>query len=109
MTCTCDLCTRNKLFRVKLAELPEDKQVYFEDLYDLLLNVEFDNDYYQATMSGKWPGGKEVLKAALDRYPKEESTLDEPNIDFKGMRIKQIPAPPTPPPARLIRDTLWPF
>mgnify|MGYP001612231338 CR=1 FL=1 len=66
--CNCDLCIRLRSVQEHIKALPEDKQEYFENLVDCMLDIEFDNDYYKAIFSGKWPSGKEVLERALEKY-----------------------------------------
>lgn len=70
--CNCDVCQSNKVFREKLALLPEAQLVYWESIGEDLLHLQMDVDYYKAIMKGKWPSGKEVLLQALEKY-KDES------------------------------------
>lgn len=86
MSCECDLCQRIRAVNAKIAELPEAKRDYFDNMHDVMLNMEFDLDYYKAIMSGKWPQGKEILLAALARYNTEP-----------------LPPPPVPPRARVLK------
>ncbi|MNQ24267.1 hypothetical protein D3C85_374580 [compost metagenome] len=56
--CQCDVCTRYRNLRSR--EVPED-------VIDMLLQAEYDLEYYKAILDGSWPAAKEILEAALAR------------------------------------------
>lgn len=66
-TCKCAVCERNNEFQKKLEELPEDKRAYFDRLYDILQNVELDNEVHECIMTGVWPSAVCQLERALER------------------------------------------
>lgn len=65
--CECKLCVRNRAFIIHLACIPEDERPFFDNLYDHLMNVEFDLNYHEVVLSGDWPSAVEILERALVR------------------------------------------
>lgn len=68
MICQCKLCQtiRGRFARVDL--LSKEHQEYFNTILDYILELESDNDYYKAVLSGQWPSADAVLKPALDKW-----------------------------------------
>lgn len=59
--CNCDLCVRNREIRQKIEELPEDKQEFFNDFFDGLMETEMDLNYYKSIVDGSWPHSDEII------------------------------------------------
>ena len=62
--CECEICRRDRAFRLHLAQLADDQQMYFNAMYDALQHAEMDRDYYHAILDGSWPNA-EVIRDAM--------------------------------------------
>ena len=68
MICQCDVCTTSRKRQARVDALPKEHQEYFNTMLDYILELESDNDYYKAVLSGQWPSADAVLKPALDKW-----------------------------------------
>ena len=78
MACNCDICIRSDNFTKRIAHLPESDKEVFWDLYDILLEREFDLDYYKCLVIGDWPSADDVIHKIRKR--KMEATAVEVTI-----------------------------
>lgn len=68
--CECAVCKRYKGFCEQVATLPETQRAYFEAMYEHLVEVEMDLDYYRAVVRNEWPSAERVLA----RYRKPQDS-----------------------------------
>ena len=105
--CNCQVCQDTRNFRAELNQLPAEHQSVFDGLYDNLLHVEMDRDYYHAILEGSWPSAKEILEQfhnqpfsaeraseAITELPQLEATVSRLPLDaqpyFKGLSQRMI-------------------
>lgn len=60
-SCECDTCVRSDNFVKRTAHLSESDKHLFWELYDILLEREFDLDYYKCLVDGNWPSADDVI------------------------------------------------
>jgi hypothetical protein len=60
--CDCAVCVRSREFEIRVMEVPFEHQEYFRAMYDQLLEVEMNRDYYKVIVDGTWPNADEVIK-----------------------------------------------
>ena len=60
--CDCAICVRTRSFNTVVEALVPEHQEYFRAMYDQLLEVEHDRDYYRVIVDGTWPNADEVIK-----------------------------------------------
>lgn len=65
MTCQCEICCAIKEHHIRLQCVPNESRDYFEEIFEALLDTQFDNDYYKAIMNGEWPESVQILEQAL--------------------------------------------
>ena len=61
--CNCRVCDRHDQFIKDLEKIPEEHRAFVQDLYDQLVDVEMDLNYYQCIVNGSWPNADEVIKS----------------------------------------------
>jgi hypothetical protein len=61
MACECSVCKYSRVVEHQLEQLAPEQREFFEEMYDILINVEFDRDYSDAVIDGSWPGADEVI------------------------------------------------
>jgi hypothetical protein len=66
MKCQCKLCLRDREWKIRLQCVPKESQEYFENIYEHLLNVETDLNYYESIEEGSWPSSIETLERWLE-------------------------------------------
>ena len=66
MTCDCEVCKGIVRFRDHLNRVPEPDRPYWDALYDHMLNLEADLDWYHALRDGSWPEAEQILKNWLE-------------------------------------------
>ena len=60
--CDCAVCIRSRAFEDRIRDVPAEHQEYFRAMYDQLIEVEMDRDYYKVVVNGTWPYADEVIK-----------------------------------------------
>lgn len=107
--CNCQVCQDTTHFRAELMQLPAEHQPVFEGLFDNLLHVEMDRDYYHAILEGSWPSAAEIIarfhnesfsaeraSSAVTEHPQFEKVLNllpqEAQPYFKGISQRMIRA-----------------
>lgn len=60
--CECEICARSRLFEDRIQAIPIEHQEYFRAMYDQLLEIEMNRDYYKVIVDGTWPNADEVIK-----------------------------------------------
>ena len=60
--CECEICVRSRSFNDVVEALPAEHQEYFRVMYDQLLEIEHERDYYKVIVDGTWPNADEVIK-----------------------------------------------
>jgi hypothetical protein len=90
--CNCQVCQDTRHFRTELKQLPAEHQSIFEGLYDNLLHVEMDRDYYHAILEGSWPSAQEIL-ARFHGQPHNEERLTLAMTALPGFEevVAQLP------------------
>lgn len=78
--CDCLVCQYSKKVKANLEGLPLEKRQFFEDMYDILLNIEMDRDCYKAILDGTWPNADEVLKS----YRNKNDSTNHANQSITG-------------------------
>ena len=44
-----------------LLQLDEDQRQFFEQMYESLIETQYDLDYYKAIVDGSWPMADEII------------------------------------------------
>lgn len=105
--CNCQVCQDTTHFRAELTQLPAEHQPVFEGLFDDLLHVEMDRDYYHAILDGSWPSAAEILSRfhnepfsaeraseAVTAHPQLDALVSRLPLDaqpyFKGISQRMI-------------------
>jgi hypothetical protein len=65
MSCDCKWCKTHSEFDRVMKATPKELRPYFRDMYDHLIGLSLDLNYYEAILDGKWPNSKEILLEAL--------------------------------------------
>ena len=60
--CECAVCIRSREFDAQVQGVPVEHQEYFRAMYDQLMEIEMDRDYYRVIVDGTWPNADEVIK-----------------------------------------------
>lgn len=60
--CECAICIRSRSFEDRIQGVPIEHQEYFRAMYDQLMEIEMDRDYYKVIVDGTWPNADEVIK-----------------------------------------------
>lgn len=68
--CNCDVCKDISIFHTHLAQIPESEREYFDSLYERILELEMDNDYYRCLVDGTWPEADRVIATRRAREKK---------------------------------------
>jgi hypothetical protein len=67
--CDCKICKRGREFYRIVKALKKYPLIveYLKTMYDYLLNIEEDMDYYRAILDGSWPTSVGILQTALKK------------------------------------------
>lgn len=74
--CVCEWCLLNKEMKETIAagEI-EDLINLIKKLADKLINIGFDNSYYECLLNGSWEGGESILTKVLEKYKNVEKNI----------------------------------
>ena len=76
MSCNCEVCQYSRKVQENLEGLPEDKRKFFEDMYEILVHVEMDRDWYKCIIEGVWPNADDIIQRSRERRKKSDETTE---------------------------------
>lgn len=66
--CNCPVCKRSsKIEQIRLGGDIQEMRNLISELHNLILNLETDNERYEAILRGEWPGSLEFMKRVIKK------------------------------------------
>lgn len=66
--CNCYVCERSRnIEKIRLGNDIQEMRDLISELHNLILNLETDNERYEAILNGQWPGSIDYMKSIIKK------------------------------------------